>query len=754
MVNARLRSALRRPVAGALVCSAIALASACGDDVSTSAPDASVVAFPRMIARPEHKELILSRIGREPYSTILEQVRNQAARDYEPDEDPAKWDHSANGRNAETAQANALLAWLFDDEAAAAKSRSFFQQLQTDWFTNGVADINIRMPHTLMGYTNAWDLLSATPYFPANESLDARDKITEINKQFYERFLENGIIRSLWLAPAQNNHPIRTACAIGYVAMAFPDHPDAPKWANWAFSELDYLWGPNGQYVQPDGGVSEGPFYFGFAWGPSMAFFIAVDNLYQQPPTFDRDCINRQDVDPWTNHGCVDGERFAFENPLHQELFPKSVEWSISLRLPWGSRPPLADAYFNPFNGNALLSSFGHGGMHRWDWESNRDRPYEMSHGADLRTHHLIYFDDSVVAEPPAWTTRFLPDAGNAVFRSDWDHEARWLLLVGEHGAARKTLHDHVDGTSLSLAAYGEYLLVDSGYYKPNDLDNAKTAHSPSHNLILIDGVAAPNKGLLTEFNDADAWIRNTHLGDTIHYAEAHQDYQQSTIERSVVFVDGRYFVVSDAISTQSTQPREHRWRMGGYAGFTSGGSFTPNDHGARWERPLAGIDVFVNSTAPGFTIEQPAYVENQPPHVHEFELDREVADHGVIDGVVQAVAPSFLGLLLPYRVGDAPASEHGPIQASPADAGPGVVAWSIITATATDIAIMRDASSPESITLPSVTIETDARFVLARLNGPNRYAVVVRGTHLSLDGTEAVQGADPATMMIQESIP
>jgi hypothetical protein len=741
---------LRQVLPVALLC-----LTACGPEGSKgpSAP-LPAVAYPRMIAKPEHKALILERIGREPYRMIFDQVKAQAARPYEQDPDPRKWDHGTNGRNGETAQANALLAWLFDDAAAAEKARSFFQNLRTDWFTNGVADVNIRMPHSLMGYTNAWDLLMATPFFPPDEARGARDKITEINKQFYERFVQNGIVRSLWLGPAQNNHPIRTACAIGYVAMAFPDHPDATAWANWSFSELDYLWGPNGRYVQPDGGVSEGPFYFGFAWGVSAAFFIAAHNLYPSPPTFRRDCINRQDIDPWTGHGCIDGEPFSFHNPLHGDLFPRSVEWSVALRLPWGSRPPLGDAYFNPFNGNALLTSFGQGGMHVWDWESNRDRPFEMGHGADLRTHHLVYFDDSVAKQTPPWTTRFLPDAGNAIFRSGWDKEARWLLLLGEHGPARKTLHDHVDGTSLSMAAYGEYLLVDPGYYKPNDLDNAKTAHSPSHNIVLIDGVAAPDKGLLTDFRDADAWIHNTHQGQYLHYAEAHQTYQQSTVERSVAFVDGRYFVVADALSTSVAEAREHRWRMGGYAGYDAGGAFVPSETGARWERTLAGVDVALASTAPSLVVETPAYEAGKSPHVHEFDLDRAVGDHGVIDGAVHARAPGFLALLLPYRVGDPPGSEHGPLSFESIDLGDGMAAFAVETAEGTDLALLRDASAPKQVTLPLGVVETDARVVVMRWQGARRFALIVRGTTLKVDGTTVLQGGDASTFAIEESLP
>jgi len=116
-------------------------------------------------------------------------------------------------------------------------------------------------------------------------------------------------------------------------------------------------------------------------------------------------------------------------------------------------------------------------------------------------------------------------------------------------------------------AAYGEYLLLDPGYYKPDEQDNAKTAHSPAHNLVLIDGKAAPDKGLLTDFGDADAFLRNTLDGSRVKYAEAWQDYQSSHVERSVVFVDGRYFLVADRIQTTATGGAKaripHEWLRG-----------------------------------------------------------------------------------------------------------------------------------------------------------------------------------------------
>ncbi|WP_437298079.1 heparinase II/III domain-containing protein [Sorangium sp. So ce426] len=736
-------------LAPALACAALATAG-CGTDAPGPSEPRDTGVHPRLLARPEHRDLLRSRVDREPYASILATLKRRADRPYAEEPDPASWDHKTNGNNASTAQANALLAWAFEDRAAADKAREFLRRLETDWDTNTVLDMNIRMAKILMGYTNTWDLLSATPWFPDEESAQAESKITDITGQFFAKYLEHDFYRDLLLRPAQNNHPIRTADALGYVALAFPEHPAAATWWSWSISELDYLWGPDGQYVQPDGGASEGPYYSGFAWGPTAAFFIALDNALEGEVAFTRDCRTRSDEDPWAGHGCVDGEQGALEVPLRGGLFTKAVDWSLSLRLPWGSRPPVDDGVFTPFNGSPLLTSFGGSGEYLWDWEQNRD-PQAMEFGADLIAHHLLYVDDAVAPEAPRFLTRFFPDTGHAVFRSDWGDDARWLLLLAEHGSARKAIHDHVDGTSFSLAAYGEYLLIDAGYYKPDSLDNAKTSQSPSHNVILIDGRSAPDKGLFNDFGDADAFLRNTHDGDAVDYAEAHQDYQDTHVERSVAFIDGRYFVVGDRLSTSHPAARAHAWRLHGYAGLTSGGTFELLPDGGRWERARAGVEARVQSTSPGLAVGEPPYTPLTAPHVHEFEEDRKAADHAVIDAAVQAEAPGFLAVLLPYKVG-VDAGPDAPLQAAPIAAEPGVVAWRIESEGGTDVAVLRSKGAPEALALPGgQVLETDAELVVVRIEGERPFALMARGTRVLVDGSPRVTAPDATGLAVEE---
>ncbi|TNE86320.1 MAG: hypothetical protein EP330_21500 [Deltaproteobacteria bacterium] len=677
---------------------------------------------------------LLARIDTAPYDLVYDALVEEAAQDLRVPEADAPWDHSVHGHNADVAQAAAFLAWLHEDRVYAQIALDSFALLDGDVLSTDVGDVNIRVPHTTIAYTNAWDLLELGGFWPGEGTrADARERILEVADGTYERFHDDDIYRQVWLTPAQNNHPIRTVTAVGYPALRFPDHPESQAWSDWAASELAYLWGPDGQYVQPDGGVSEGPFYYGFALAPSLAYFAAMDRLHPDGLAATRDCINRSDLDPWTGHGCVDGEAFTFANPLYDPLFHATVDWSIGLRLPDGSRPPLADAYFNPLNGAALLTGFGGGGHTHWDWANNVARPYTMTHGLDLRPYHLTLVDPDVAPVEPPWTTRILPEAGTATFRSDWSEDARFLLLVAENGSARKTLHDHVDGTSFSLAAYGEYLLVDPGYYKPNSLNNAVTSAPEAHNVVLIDGVGAPDKGLLTNFGDTDSFLRHGEIGANLHYAEAHIAYEDATIERSVLMVDGRYFVVADRIDSQGG-PRTFGWRVGGHAGYGVGGSYELDGQRFNVERERAGLDVWLGSTAGLPTLTEPPFVENQAPHVHQFALDREVNHHVVVDGEVQGEAPDFLAVLAPYAVGAT--GDDAPLAVAAMTGLPAGWTGFVI---GDDQVVLRDPTSTETATLPDgAELSTDAELVFLGSSGIAR----VRGATVLVDGVERADGA------------
>ncbi len=210
-----------------------------------------------------------------------------------------------------------------------------------------------------------------------------------------------------------------------------------------------------------------------------------------------------------------------------------------------------------------------------------------------------------------------------------------------------------------------------------------------------------------------------------------------------------RYFVVADRLQTTASSAREHAWRLGGWAGLDIEGVFEPlttcpgAQCGARWERATAGVYVHLASTAPGLSIVEPPHEPLAAPHVGAFDRERNIGDHGVIDGTVTGEAPGFLAVLAPYRKGDT--GEHGPITVTPLDAGDGATAWHIVTEEGTEIAWLRGAGAATELTLPGgEVLSTDAEFVLIDEGGA--FGLIARGTNASLDGTTVVEGTEEVT--------
>jgi hypothetical protein len=615
------------------------------------------------MVRADQRDAILDRINREPWASIHDRLEAQSLRPAVDTSPP--WSGSTHGPNAETAEAAAFLAWLHDDGAAASRALALFPSFTTDWDSNEDWDINIRMAQPLIGYSNAVDLLRGAGLASTAELADMEEKLLAVTRQFYLAYVETEGTRRLTLGVSQNNHPLRTASAIGYVALLARERLETEAWLDFAGSEISYLFGPDGRYVQPDGGVSEEPFYFGFGYGPSAAFVLAARNALDADHTLHRDCRNRNERDPWLvgPEDCVPGEAFAMADPMRDGTIGRAIDWTIALRLPSGYRAPVGDGYWNLLNGSALLAAEpGEGRGHSlWDGLGRPDEPLPSTWGLDMLPWHLVHARDDVVATEPAWTTRFFPDTGQATFRSGWDEDARFALFTCESGAARKTLHDHVDGLAVQIDAYGESLLIDPGYYKPSELDNAVTAHAASHNVHLVDGVGAPDKGLLNDFGDVDCAFAAGEDSGTVQFASGVQRYEGVEIERVVLFVDERFFVVADRLLDPGETPRVHAQRWHLHAGFDAGGTWSMGDAAFDVVRDRAGLDAFFLTTEPALSLSQPPYTPLAAPHVHEFDRARAVGDHAVVDvAAPSSLIPVIAAVLVPYDASEPAAPSDG----------------------------------------------------------------------------------------------
>jgi len=696
---------------------------------------------PSFLLKPEDKERILSRIDREPYITVLAHIRSIAQREHR--DLPEGVFDSEEQANGVVAQMAAFLAWLEGDEAMAQKARDFFKQLSDDYATHEDGDLNIRMPSIFICYVFALDLLRAAEMIPEDEAMEMENKLRTIASAFYDEYLEDTLARIVALWYSQNNHPIRTACSIAIAAMAFPDHPKAKLWANFAFSELHYLWGPEGQYVAEDGGVCEGSLYYRFGFAPSLAVALAYRNRIGEPRIFEEDCINRQDEGHWADYDCQQGRPFVFENLLNMERFLKSQDWFLSLRMPDGYRPSMEDSARRRGNGSPIMAGILDRPDFLWDWYHD---DMNMGGGFDLSIQVLAYMPDDMEPQEPEYTHRVMPIAGQAVMRSGWGEDSLYAMMTAEHGSSRLTLHDHIDGGSFVLYAYNDYLLIDSGYYKPNMASNAITAQYENHNVLMIEGEDMPPKGLLLNYGGVDAFLKNEFLEQKLAYVESWQTIDQSTLQRAMMMLHDRYVVIMDRVETPVTVPRKHTWRLHGHAGFDSGGEFSMDGSTARWQRDNGGVDMYLASSAEGLTLVRPERNgEHVSPHAHNIMSDPE--DHEIVDGEVTAVAPLFVAVLAPFRVGADGDSPEAPLTVEAVtvnDVASGIAAWKVSHSKGSDMVMVREGTAPETFTLSTgQQIDTDAQFIVFSIEGDEPLSMIARGTRLSVDDAVLFENID-----------
>ncbi|MCY3761390.1 MAG: heparinase II/III family protein, partial [Gemmatimonadetes bacterium] len=233
-----------------------------------------------------------------------------------------------------------------------------------------------------------------------------------------------------------NNWHIRPYAGLGLAALVLADHPgrggSGPE--AWADRALDLVTKSlDHQIEETDGGYAEGPFYARYAADLYLPYMFALKRLTGI------DLFGDRKVDL-----------------MH--------DWSLNLRLPNGRRPNIDDSHLDDFYGHYLASVDANGPVHLWDWKNNSFVQYVREFS---EMDAIALYDDRVSPREPEYgPTVFMPEAGDAVFRSDWSEKATYMLLRGEHGRAREQGlgHEHADETSFLIYAAGEMLAVDGGY--------------------------------------------------------------------------------------------------------------------------------------------------------------------------------------------------------------------------------------------------------------------------------------------------
>ncbi len=496
-----------------------------------------------------------------------------------------------------------------------------------------------------------------------------------------------------------NNWHLRAYSGLGLAALALADHPgiggNPPQdWADHAFTWVDSTL--TFQIDSTDGGYAEGPFYSRYAADVYLPYMFALKNL--------------QNIDLFNDN-----------------RVRKMHDWSVNIRLPSGRRPNIDDGHLDDFYGHYLAAVDDDGPVHRWDWENNSNGLYVREFS---EPDAIAFYDDSIAPqEPQRGSTIFMPEAGDAVFRSDWSPTATYMLLRGEHGRTRNQglSHEHPDETSFIIYAGGEMLALDAGYI--NFENHHKVNQGRNHNVVLVDGEGPPLyvEPLLGQSigGGNNAYIEEYFTSAFMDFAEVRAHYQNVDVRRHVMFVDHDYFVVADELKDISTHLYE--WRLHGNGGGTSGGSYARSGSLARWTRTQAELLAYLPA-ADGL-------VFSERDTLHSFDYLEE-STHTLLQAQQTGKDAEFLAVLYPRTL-----DETEPVFSSPEVSGGHAVQLDL--GGVSDLAWVAQAGvDTVEVTGPSGALSSDGNFCFVRYEAEKISAFNVQNGHFLLEGTTVIFAA------------
>ncbi|MCE5251716.1 heparinase II/III family protein [bacterium] len=584
--------------------------------------------------------VIQERLSREPYASWFAELVKEADAILLKN---VSWDKADVPKVTQSYYAKMLaFAYAFGDTAAqnhAAYGREAARCLfyipgggYTGWFSS-----DLDVSETAMFWCEAYDILKGAGYdftllgVPDMETT-IRGKLSSLrdymardwNEEFFSPCIGRDFLSVAYISSGRSdNHHVKLYSALAALALVIYDESGSEADFSRARSRLSSILdtmtitGDNGE---PAGGWAEGPNYYLYSLRQLYPAMTALNN------------------------------RGILDFSTNKELANTHL-WLSRTVMPDGYSPPYDDNEAVRFDLSGLLyywcGNDSEKDMLRWMWEKTGRRVVR-----EALPEYISQFDDVPPAHPgPSQLglnpTDFYPESGFARFRNSWDNDAVYLLFLTEHGEANVNgqAHEHPDPNTFILHAYGEMLMLDSGYggYAEHD----KTRFPVNHNLILVDG-EGPEEVTGSDsrtFWDGNAYLTEWFSSAAVDYALSKTRYRETDLYRSVLFPGHRYFIICDRVS--GAADKKYTLLFHGNGGGTSGGTFSQTGSGGMWEREQAVCRTFTTGSS-DLTFE----TEDM---MHAVYARTPMLTHTVLKVSQTGSDERFLTVICPERTGGSP---------------------------------------------------------------------------------------------------
>ncbi len=581
--------------------------------------------------------------GREPYDILYQRARARAATAPLPELSEKNFRTAID--NGNIAKSAAFLYWLNREAEMGEKAARLLNEMKTEppafyllKMATGANDI-LHMSESLTSRAQAYHFLACADH--PNLQL-ARSNLTALAKNVSELagaiLKYGGAVSNIFGIVTRHNYLLKSSSAIGLAGL-YLERPDLVALGQKGVAAVAAVQGPT-----LERGWGEGSNYFAYSAVNFLPFFIAL-NRYRS----------------------MHGENFhgaRLENYLADPVWRTVFLWYLKTRLPSGERPGVDDARYLPFY-SGLLATAPELPEHKtdhfevspsfwaWDWFSpelsviGADARFHTAGTVDLTADMLINFDDRTPRLEPGGPG-FEPSqishvCGQAVLRSAWDRDALYFLLQGEN---RKMVeagseHEHNDGTSFILCAYGELLAIDPGY--PGWKRHKQTNQPEHHNRILIEDHKPEKEARLANF-----FVMDELEGVQSSTVFEKKNGKRPAHERNAIMVGKRLLVLDDVV--ENAGGKNIVSRLHGYAGGSLGpeASFQAHEWGGSWRRAKASLHAY-QTTSSGL----PRFEQQLGFHGLQFVNEAgSTPEHQILVATQSGEALRFLTILYPQRTG------------------------------------------------------------------------------------------------------
>jgi Heparinase II/III-like protein len=591
---------------------------------------------PRLLFDATDLPDIQARLDREPYLTLMARIRSRANGSFSPTP-PDPYSPGREYGLANIAKAAAFVAWIDDDEAMAEKAAQTLEAMAPDFGGEMLMliDSSIHVAEAVDGFCYAYDILAGTGFIDSTRLDAIAELLGGMVAVWYDQFVDKLAFAADY---HKNNHGSKMGAAFAAAAMTLNQRDDANKWFHYGMSRA-YTVVFDIQTTE-NGAVAEGPYYSDYSAVNHLPVWVSYHRLVGGPSTLQRRglCLIGPNC-PWNDYDILD----PIEHPKQYE----TSLWMVKARMPNGAPPPMDDGGIEGYPSGVVSSFYGDdGSLLTWEWVNNHHSPLFTTHCSELNVEAVALYDDAV--SPPVGPAAdfgpnfIMPDDGYAFFRSGWDEDDTWALLLAERGQARKAGggHEHSDNLSVSLFARGEYLLLDPGYIAWEE--HEKVRRSEHHNLPTADGAGPPNFIDVLGFDPGvDGLIVDSMDEGPAPFVTATSEWSDTAFTRTMMLPDTDYLIVIDDMQSDTVHHYGVLWH--GQAGGDSGFPFSQFADGGRWAPGDAAVDVRIASSV-GPTLGETL------TNIHSFSW-MQMIEHTSLD--TRAVLPTeqarFISIAAPY---------------------------------------------------------------------------------------------------------